>query len=66
MTAQAPSALRLSDSQSAPIKPIAILAGMAVNLTEWYDFALYGVLVPTLATILFSLWEQETGDQPLK
>ena len=31
----------------------AVLAAMAGNLMEWYDFALYGVLAPTLGMLFF-------------
>jgi MFS transporter, MHS family, proline/betaine transporter len=37
----------------APLKPIAVIAGMAGNMMEWYDFALYGVLAPTLGKLFF-------------
>lgn len=33
--------------------PTAVLAAMAGNLMEWYDFALYGVLAPTLGLLFF-------------
>lgn len=36
-----------------PLKPIAIIAGMAGNMMEWYDFALYGVMAPTLGKLFF-------------
>ena len=36
-----------------PLKPIAVIAGMAGNLMEWYDFALYGVMAPTLGKLFF-------------
>jgi len=36
-----------------PLKPIAIIAGMAGNTMEWYDFALYGVMAPTLGKLFF-------------
>ena len=36
-----------------PLKPIALVAGMAGNLMEWYDFALYGVMAPTLGKLFF-------------
>ncbi len=39
--------------QHVPIKPIAVIAGMAGNLMEWYDFALYGVMAPTLGKLFF-------------
>ena len=44
--------------EQTPLKPIAVIAGMAGNMMEWYDFALYGVMAPvsythlTLPTIL--------------
>ena len=37
----------------APLKPIAVIAGMAGNMMEWYDFALYGVMAPTLGRLFF-------------
>lgn len=37
----------------APLKPIAVIAGMAGNVMEWYDFALYGVMAPTLGKLFF-------------
>lgn len=37
----------------APLKPIAVIAGMAGNMMEWYDFALYGVMAPTLGKLFF-------------
>ena len=36
-----------------PLKPIAVIAGMAGNMMEWYDFALYGVMAPTLGNLFF-------------
>ncbi|MCE9587462.1 MAG: MFS transporter [Verrucomicrobia bacterium] len=36
-----------------PLKPIAVIAGMAGNMMEWYDFALYGVMAPTLGKLFF-------------
>lgn len=39
--------------QPAPLKPIAVIAGMAGNVMEWYDFALYGVMAPTLGKLFF-------------
>lgn len=36
-----------------PLRPIAIIAGMAGNMMEWYDFALYGVMAPTLGKLFF-------------
>jgi MHS family proline/betaine transporter-like MFS transporter len=36
-----------------PLKPMAIIAGMAGNMMEWYDFALYGVMAPTLGKLFF-------------
>lgn len=39
--------------QQAPLKPIAVIAGMAGNMMEWYDFALYGVMAPTLGKLFF-------------
>ena len=36
-----------------PLKPLAIIAGMAGNLMEWYDFALYGVMAPILGKLFF-------------
>ena len=39
--------------ETAPLKPIAVIAGMAGNMMEWYDFALYGVMAPTLGTLFF-------------
>ena len=33
--------------------PVSLLAGMAGNLMEWYDFALYGVLAATLGELFF-------------
>lgn len=39
--------------EPAPLKPIAIVAGMAGNVMEWYDFALYGVMAPTLGKLFF-------------
>jgi len=36
-----------------PLKPIAVIAGMAGNIMEWYDFALYGVMAPTLGKLFF-------------
>ena len=36
-----------------PLKPIAVIAGMAGNMMEWYDFALYGVMAPTLGRLFF-------------
>jgi len=36
-----------------PLKPIAVIAGMAGNMMEWYDFALYGVMAPTLGKVFF-------------
>ena len=35
------------------LKPIAVIAGMAGNMMEWYDFALYGVMAPTLGKLFF-------------
>jgi len=37
-----------SKQSSLHLSPVAALAAMAGNLMEWYDFALYGVLAPTL------------------
>ncbi len=37
----------------APLKPIAVIAGMAGNMMEWYDFALYGVMAPVLGKLFF-------------
>jgi len=39
--------------EPAPLKPIAVIAGMAGNMMEWYDFALYGVMAPTLGKLFF-------------
>lgn len=39
--------------EPAPLKPIAVIAGMAGNMMEWYDFALYGVMAPILGKIFF-------------
>lgn len=39
--------------QPAPLKPIAVIAGMAGNVMEWYDFALYGVMAPVLGKLFF-------------
>jgi MFS transporter, MHS family, proline/betaine transporter len=39
--------------EQAPLKPIAVIAGMAGNMMEWYDFALYGVMAPTLGKVFF-------------
>lgn len=39
--------------QPPPLKPIAVIAGMAGNTMEWYDFALYGVMAPTLGKLFF-------------
>jgi len=36
-----------------PLKPIAVIAGMAGNMMEWYDFALYGVMAPILGKLFF-------------
>lgn len=36
-----------------PLKPIAVIAGMAGNMMEWYDFALYGVMAATLGKLFF-------------
>ena len=36
-----------------PLKPIAVIAGMAGNMMEWYDFALYGVMASTLGKLFF-------------
>jgi len=43
----------MSRSEPKPLKPIALVAGMAGNLMEWYDFALYGVMAPTLGKLFF-------------
>jgi MFS transporter, MHS family, proline/betaine transporter len=40
-------------TEPAPLKPIAVIAGMAGNMMEWYDFALYGVMAPTLGRLFF-------------
>lgn len=39
--------------EAPPLKPLAIIAGMAGNMMEWYDFALYGVMAPTLGKLFF-------------
>jgi len=39
--------------EQTPLKPIAVIAGMAGNMMEWYDFALYGVMAPTLGKVFF-------------
>ncbi len=39
--------------ESRGLAPTAVLAAMAGNLMEWYDFALYGVLAPTLGLLFF-------------
>jgi MHS family proline/betaine transporter-like MFS transporter len=36
-----------------PLKPVAVIAGIAGNMMEWYDFALYGVMAPTLGKLFF-------------
>jgi MHS family proline/betaine transporter-like MFS transporter len=43
----------MTRSAPAPLKPIAVIAGMAGNMMEWYDFALYGVMAPTLGKLFF-------------
>ena len=35
------------------LRPLALLAGIAGNLMEWYDFGLYGVLAATLGKLFF-------------
>lgn len=35
------------------LSPLALVAGMAGNMMEWYDFALYGVMAPTLGKLFF-------------
>jgi len=42
-----------SKQSSLHLSPVAALAAMAGNLMEWYDFALYGVLAPTLGLLFF-------------
>ena len=42
-----------TDQSSHNLPPTAALAAMAGNLMEWYDFALYGVLAPTLGLLFF-------------
>ena len=42
-----------SKHSSLHLSPVAALAAMAGNLMEWYDFALYGVLAPTLGLLFF-------------
>jgi MFS transporter, MHS family, proline/betaine transporter len=39
--------------EPSPLKPLAVIAGMAGNMMEWYDFALYGVMAPTLGKLFF-------------
>jgi MHS family proline/betaine transporter-like MFS transporter len=41
------------DTESGGLTPLALFAGMAGNLMEWYDFALYGVLAATLGELFF-------------
>ena len=43
----------MSQSGSPPLRPVAVIAGMAGNLMEWYDFALYGVMAPILRKLFF-------------
>ena len=43
----------MSRPDPVPLKPIAVIAGMAGNMMEWYDFALYGVMAPTLGKLFF-------------
>ena len=43
----------MSRSEPKPLKPIAVIAGMAGNMMEWYDFALYGVMASTLGKLFF-------------
>ena len=43
----------MTRQEPAPLKPIAVIAGMAGNVMEWYDFALYGVMAPTLGKLFF-------------
>ena len=41
-------------SRKAPVvRPVVIMAGMAGNTMEWFDFGLYGVLAPTLGKLFF-------------
>jgi MFS transporter, MHS family, proline/betaine transporter len=39
--------------RAAPASRLAVLAGMCGNVLEWYDFALVGVLAPTLGRVFF-------------
>ena len=43
----------MTHTEPKPLKPIAVIAGMAGNMMEWYDFALYGVMAPTLGKLFF-------------
>jgi MHS family proline/betaine transporter-like MFS transporter len=43
----------MSRPEPITLKPIAVIAGMAGNMMEWYDFALYGVMASTLGKLFF-------------
>jgi MHS family proline/betaine transporter-like MFS transporter len=43
----------MSRTEPKPLKPIAVIAGVAGNMMEWYDFALYGVMASTMGKLFF-------------
>lgn len=46
-------ARRLRDGEDKRLSMAALAAGTGGNLLEWYDFGIYGLLAPVLATIFF-------------
>lgn len=53
--------MNATEETSRNLNPTTVLAAMAGNLMEWYDFALYGVLAPTLGLLFFPAKDRLTS-----